>query len=263
VGVSDGARAATDVPEGGEGWSRDVRDAKRSRQFSNPRRVRTNHLAKTALIVVPLGAAVVSEPVPTSIRRPRLRASSRATRVSRAPRACRAAPPRVAAALLARVRSPRGLAASAGFLGGVSVPSESHHISDTPARDGGVVRPGPPRAGAMSNPDSVILEEEIDENYEPSQEGASEPRRRGGVPARGGGGPVETRSGARPPPRDSRPPPRPIFFPETATRPTSSRPRTPPPPRRFPPRPSGSDAPPPPLLPPPSLAPRHRTARFR
>ena len=211
MGVSDGARAATDVPEGGEGWSRDVRDAKRSRQFSNPRR--TADKSRSA-VVVPLGAAVVSEPVPTSNRRPRLRASSRATRVSRAPRACRAAPPRVAAALLARVRSPRGLAASGprGSSARVSVPSESHHISDTPARDGGVVRPGPPRAGAMSNPDSVILEEEIDENYEPSQEGAPEPGKRGGAPRAAAG--ARSRLGPAPvPPARLSSPPRPIFFP--------------------------------------------------
>ena len=226
MGVSDGARAATDVPEGGEGWSRDVREAKRSRQFSNPRRVLTNHLAKTALIVVPLGAAVVSEPVPTSIRRPRLRAphASRARLAPAAPPR-RASPPLFSRARFVRraaSRRPRGSSAR------VSVPFQSHHISDTPARDGSVVRPGPPRAGAMSNPDSVILEEEIDENYEPSQEGASEPGRRGGARARRRGPGRD--SVQRPsPPRDSRPPP-PHFFPETAT-PTASSRRNPPPPR--------------------------------
>ena len=237
-----------------------MREAKRSRQFSNPRRVLTNHLAKTALIVVPLGAAVVSEPVPTSIRRPRLRAPH-ASRARLAP----AAPPRRASPpLFSRARFVRRAASQRprGSSARVSVPSESHHISDTPARDGGVVRPGPPRAGAMSNPDSVILEEEIDENYEPSQEGASEPGRRGGAPRAAAG--ARSRLGPAPvPPARLSSPPRPIFFPETATRTASSRPRTPPP-ESIPPRPSGSDAPPPPSPPPFARAPpSHRAVSLR
>ena len=257
MGVSDGARAATDVPEGGEGWSRDVRDAKRSRQFSNPRRVLTN-FAKTALIVVPLGAAVVSEPVPTSIRRPRLRASSRATRVSRAPRACRAAPPRVAAALLARAfRSPRGLAASAGFLGaGLGPFREPPHLRHPRPGRGR----GPPGTAARRGDEQPGQRhprggDRRELRAEPGRCVRAREARR--CPARGGGGPVETRSGARPP-RETLVPPPPHFFSRDGDA-TGVVPPTDPPPRRLPPRPSGSDAPPPP----PSLAPRHRTARFR
>jgi hypothetical protein len=80
--------------------------------------------------------------------------------------------------------------------------------------------------GAMSNPDSVILEEEMDENYEPSQEGTRERAIRAAKPARrrtprGG----ETRA---PVPRPSRDvpfpfPPSPRPFRRDATRLTRPR----------------------------------------
>ena len=119
-----------------------------------------------------------------------------------------------------------------------------------------MVRPGPPRAGAMSNPDSVILEEEIDENYEPSQEGASEPGRRGGAPRAAAG--ARSRLGPAPVPPARLSSPRPIFFSRDGDANGVVPPTDPPPPSRFPPRPSGSDAPPPPppLRSRPAIAPR-------